>query len=594
MNTINEINLALRDFSLGKKEASYKKLKKILKKNTNDNKLRFNLAVIAHSLNYNEEAKKNYKFLVKNNDDNKARKNLYILYINEKAYIKALNIIDELINNNSNLEGIIKDKAYILYKLKKYNESIDICKKILKNNDDINFFNILGLNYFAKNDFNKAEIIFKKALKIDSENTFILNSLGRMYHEKRDSKRAEKYLYKAYSLKKDSFEIINNLAGFYREEGEYNKSIELYNEALKIDDQNPTIINNLAKAYFDINKLDIAEKYCLKALTLNKNDGNVQKILSLIYLRQQNYKDGWSYFDGRLNLFDFIEKNSSINNIRKKILHEKKLNKEDKILVLREQGVGDEILYGTMYRDLLKSHKNITIECDKRLMKIFTRSFPEYKDSFLEFGKVSLNKDLLNNYDYVIYAGSLGKFFRNSIKEFGDGCYLKAEERLITKSKKKLKTLSNKINIGVSWKSFKNRYSSEKSLVLEDLNSIFETKNCNFINLQYGDIKDEISRYNKNYNKNIITIEGLDLFNDFDSLASLLKNLDLFITVSNSTAHLAGALGVKTLLIRPKNHAVFHYWNQPNNKTPWYKTITFLDRDKINNQKELIKKNLSC
>ena len=72
-----------------------------------------------------------------------------------------------------------------------------------------------------------------------------------------------------------------------------------------------------------------------------------------------------------------------------------------------------------------------------------------------------------------------------------------------------------------------------------------------------------------------------DLYNDFDYLAGLIKNLDLFISVSNSTAHIAGALGVKTLLIKPKNHAIFHYWNQPNEKTPWYKSINLINKNDL-------------
>ena len=76
------------------------------------------------------------------------------------------------------------------------------------------------------------------------------------------------------------------------------------------------------------------------------------------------------------------------------------------------------------------------------------------------------------------------------------------------------------------------------------------------------------------FDKNKINIiEKIDLYNDFESIAGLLCNLDLFITVSNSTAHLAGALGVPTWLIRPRNHAVFHYWNQPKELTPWYPSL---------------------
>ncbi len=593
MNYTNDINLALNDFSIGKKESAYKKLKKIFKKNKGDDQLRFNLAIVEQSLNFNEDAKENYKFLINKNNSHKAMVNLYLLLIKEANYFDALNIINKLIKYNTNVNNIIKDKAFVLYKLKQHKESISTCEKFLKNNNDINLLNILGLNYMSKNNFEESEKIFKKALSIDKGNSLILNSLGRMYHEKRDSKNAQKYLEKAYDLNKNSYEIINNLAGFFREEGEYKKSISLYLKALEINPQNHTIINNLAKAYYDINELEKAKEHCLKALKLKNDDGDIQKFLSLIYLRQQNYSAGWKYFDGRLKLSDFVERNSSINKIRKKLLYENKLNKKSKILVLREQGIGDEILYGTMYADLLKSCNDVTIECDKRLKNIFCNSFPNYKKSFIEFGEISLNENLLSKYDVAIYAGSLGKFFRTKITDFNNGCYLYAENNLIEKYKRELNSLDKKINIGISWKSFKNRYANEKSLMLEDFGNIFENQDCNFINLQYGDIGDEIEIYNRKFKKNIVTIKNLDLLNDFDGLASILKNLDLFITVSNSTAHLAGSLGIKTLLIRPKNHAIFHYWNQINNKTPWYETIKFIDKNQIISEKNLINKYLT-
>ena len=240
--------------------------------------------------------------------------------------------------------------------------------------------------------------------------------------------------------------------------------------------------------------------------------------------------------------------------------------------------MGDEILYGTMYGDLLNRCKNVTVECDKRLKNIFKNSFANSSNTFVELGAISSNKDLLKNFDYVIYAGSLGKFFRNKIEDFGNGNYLHADNDLVKKYRDKLSQLGNIKNIGLSWKSFKNRYAKEKSLNLHDFNKIFDSELHNFINLQYGDVQEEVDNYNKKYKKNIITLENLDLFNDLDELAAVLKNLDLFITVSNSTAHLAGSLGVRTLLIRPENHAIFHYWNQPGKSTPWYKSISFLDK----------------
>ena len=116
------------------------------------------------------------------------------------------------------------------------------------------------------------------------------------------------------------------------------------------------------------------------------------------------------------------------------------------------------------------------------------------------------------------------------------------------------------------------------------------------INLQYGDTSEELKKFNNKEKTDIKTIKDIDLFNDFESIAALLENLDLFITVSNSTAHLAGSLGIPTWLIKPKNHATFFYWNQNNNKTPWYNSIKiFSTKNKYEEtileiKKELIKK----
>ena len=84
-----------------------------------------------------------------------------------------------------------------------------------------------------------------------------------------------------------------------------------------------------------------------------------------------------------------------------------------------------------------------------------------------------------------------------------------------------------------------------------------------YIKLKSSVLKEELI-FEKN---KVITLINLDLFNNFSGLANVLINLDLFITVSNSTAHLASALGVKTIFIKPESHASFHYWNYEDGKS---------------------------
>ena len=593
MTDFNKINKIIKDYNHGKKDIAYSKLKKIFIKNQDNNKIRYNLAIMEQELNLNVEAKNNYKYLIESENNHKAMINLYNIYIKEENYIEALNLVNNILKINKNILPLYQDKVFLIYKLKRYEEARKLCNTLIKQYPkNINYYNIIGLCYLEIGDFDNSEKYLNTALAIEKNNIQLLNSLGRLNHEKRNSKKAEEFFLKALDIDSNSYQVINNIAGFYREEGKYIKAINYYKKSMLINPNSPSIINNLAKTYFDIGKTDEAKKYCLKALSLNQNDGNIKKILSFIYLKEQDFEKGWDYFDGRLNLSDFVEKNKTINLLRNKIIKENNFNKDDSILILREQGIGDEILYGTMYEDALNTWKNAIIECDKRLLNIFQNSYKKYKDRFINLGTISENEEKIKRYKHVVYAGSLGKYFRRTNKDFTQKLFLKPNDNLVKHSKEELDKFKKEYNIGISWKSQKNRYANEKSLKLVDLINVFNTKNCNFINLQYGDTMQEVDDFNKKNNLDLITIKNFDIFNEIDKLASILSSLDLFISVSNSTAHLAGSLGVKTILIKPINHALFHYWNYSGEKTPWYNSIRLVDKEKIMNEKNLVKDSL--
>ena len=110
-----------------------------------------------------------------------------------------------------------------------------------------------------------------------------------------------------------------------------------------------------------------------------------------------------------------------------------------------------------------------------------------------------------------------------------------------------------------------------KSLSIKDFEPFFNEERV-IINLQYGDI-DSDKKYILNQKKHLEVFNELDLFNDIESCMGLLKNLDLFITVSNSTAHFAGALGIPTILICPKKSSTYYYWNTQTGSSVWYKNV---------------------
>ena len=584
MNLSLQINNLLRSFESGNKFEIYKELEKIFIKNKDNNLLRYNLAVIQQKLNLIKEAKVNYKYLIKVEKNLKAMINLYNIYFIEEKYYDALNLINNILKIQQ-IENIHKDKAFACLKLNNIKVAQEICEYYLvKNDKDLISLNILGQCYFAEENYNKAIKTFNNILVIEPNNLSALNSLGRIYHEKREMEKAENFFLDALKINNTSYHVINNIAGFYREEGKSNKAVEYYKKAISLNPYNAYIYNNLSKTYFDLNNHEDAKKNSFKALELKPDDGDVKKTLSFIFLKDHDYENGWNYFDGRLSLNDFIKKNENVEQLNKKLFRKKILNNsKSKFLVVREQGVGDEILYGSMYGDLLKNMDNITIECDPRLLKLFKRSLPENSNSFVELGAISSDVDKLEKIDYVLYAGSLGKYYRKNIKDFIGKPFLEVDKKKYSEIQDILSNYKNKYNVGISWKSFNNRYFQDKSLNLIDFKNLFELPNCNIFNLQYGNVLDEINNFNNKKYK-LLSIEGLDLNNDFEGVSSLLKSLDIFITISNSTAHLAGSLGVKTLLIKPQKYALFHYWNQKNNKTPWYNSIELIERENFLNE----------
>ncbi|MDC0453436.1 hypothetical protein OAL95_01625 [Alphaproteobacteria bacterium] len=585
MNLFNKLNLILKEYSSGNKESAYKRFKKIYLQNNKDVKLRYNLAVMQQELGLLDEAESNYISLIEHDEETKYKINLYNIYITKGLYQNALNLINSIQSKNLSIRQVNQDRAYILYLLKNYDDSINQCNEILKiNKKNINALNTLGLCYFHLKRYGEANKTLLNALNLDNKNIKILNSLGRLNHELRKSKEAKIYFDEAINLYPDSFETLNNIAGFYLEEEEYQKAVQFYKRAEKLRPNNSILINNLAKTFICLHQVDEAEKHCRKAILIDKKNDEFKKTLALILLKKYDFENAWLSFDGRLGLSDFTKKNPTLKLVQNKVPKKNILNKNSKILVLREQGIGDEILYGTMYLDLLNEFKNLIIESDERLIPLFKNSFESYKEKFVKLGTHSLDINKINNFDYIIYAGSLGKYFRNDLNSFSQKPYLKSIENYIDLELDDMLNRAKGLKIGISWKSFKNRYSSEKSLSLEDFENIFKIKNSIIYNLQYGDVDEELKRFTIKQKYKITTLATLDLFNNFSGLANLLKNLDLFVTVSNSTAHLAGALGVKTILIKPANHASFHYWNYEDGKTPWYKSINIISKENLKNK----------
>ena len=76
--------------------------------------------------------------------------------------------------------------------------------------------------------------------------------------------------------------------------------------------------------------------------------------------------------------------------------------------------------------------------------------------------------------------------------------------------------------------------------------------NTRFISLQYGDSAVDIAEAEQQHGIAIFDDPDIDQSASLDDLASQIAALDLIVTISQSSAHFAGALGKPVLTMLPK------------------------------------------
>jgi hypothetical protein len=99
-------------------------------------------------------------------------------------------------------------------------------------------------------------------------------------------------------------------------------------------------------------------------------------------------------------------------------------------------------------------------------------------------------------------------------------------------------------------------------------------KDIAFVSLQYGNVQNQLAEFNEKHDMNILECDSVDNFYDLDGHAALIEACDFVITISNTSAHMAGAIGKETYLMCPSGKGLLWYWsNQSNGNSLWYPSI---------------------
>ncbi|PWC71745.1 tetratricopeptide repeat protein [Azospirillum sp. TSH58] len=255
--------------------------------------------------------------------------------------------------------------------------------------------------------------------------------------------------------------------------------------------------------------------------------------LSLLLLERGELRSGWTEHEWRFDTPQFRD--------QKRRFAARPWRGENiasaRLLVWREQGVGDEILFASCYPDLLRRAGHVVVECDRRLVSLFARSLPgaTVRPPTVEPRDV----------DVQIAAASLPRLLRSDWKRFPAQPWLVPEPGRLDRWRDRLAALGPGLKVGIAWRSqIMDGERRAAYVTLDAFAPLFAVPGVVFVNLQYGDCAAEIAAAEARFGVTIQRWDDLDLRDDFEGAAALTANLDLVLTPAVSSGELAGALGV--------------------------------------------------
>ena len=360
----------------------------------------------------------------------------------------------------------------------------------------------------------------------------------------------------------------------------FNESVHLVNQD-KFDEAiaNLNVITKLhplvvdaylqrGRAHWEMRRWGEALKNFETALKMDEESPSALWTMGLMNLQLGNFEAGWCGYEHRWNSHEFKSPR-----LKTALPRWEPSKGYENPLVWCEQGIGDQILYGSLLNALSKQVKKLTVMLDIRLVNLFKRAMPHIE--FLRHDSRPNNAQ----FDSQIPIGSIGQFF---VKHFDDIAmhrsthFLRADPEYAAKIAAKIHPAD--FVVGLSWGSTAPRVGQHKSIDLMELLPLFDMPNTKFVSLQYGPPKEQIAGFWKKTGK-IVHETYINTFFDLEGIAATVQCCDVVVSVSNANVHIAGGMGKPVLMLDANK---LWYWNgKIGNRSLWYPSVRLFNRENM-------------
>lgn len=478
-----------------------------------------------------------------------------------------------ILNQNPKHARAIFGMGTMAMQVGQHEKAADFIKQAIKIGPDTALMHInLGaaLRHLEKPE--EAITAYDRAIKLDKNNSAAFYNKGRALQELEKFADARACYERAIEISDTDADAWVNLGTVQIETGDPDLALYSFETAARLSPNTGAPYGNAATVLFDRALYEIAMVLISKAVEVEPENFAYRLQLSNFLLTSGDLERGWADFDLR-----FIEGEKARKYRRSE--PPPYWDGEDltgkKILVWTEQGFGEEILAAGVLSDLMETGANCVVECSPRMVPVLQNAFEDVPVHSWTNHRETV--DQANPpFDFQFPALSFLKTFRPSMDSIvSRQSVVKPDSQLLVELREKYeKMAAGRRIVGVTWKSKNSKIGPSKSIPLIELEPLLTKKDVFFVNLQYGDCTEEIENVRKSLGVDIYIDESVDPSGQLAPVFAQIAAMDIVLTVSNSNAHFAGALGTPAWMMLPKGRGQLWFWFMDRDDSPWYPSLS--------------------
>ena len=486
----------------------------------------------------------------------------------------ALNLAEEHLPETPSTVEVI-EQAHLYNKAADPQAATELLVAYLnRHSEDGKVWRALGELCLSRDFFALSIDSLRKAIECGESNARVHASLGAALHGRKRYNEGLSQFQIAYTLD-PTVSNRKNLAAALIMCCRYDEALEVYETLLQTGEASEAEIRgNLAVCYSYLGRFSEAEEVLNQIIEHEVHDPAFRMMRAIVHLLHGRWKSGW---------LDYVWRGvGSASTMR--ILPFAKWRGEPlagkSLVILAEQGLGDQIMFASCLPDLLRENPaRVVFEVNERVATTLQRSFPA-----CEVVPTRQKKDLewvsdLGAMDYFVPLANLPMYCRNQDADFPGTAYLQADPLRVAYWTAELEKSGPRPWIGFSWKGGTEiTRTAIRTTTIEQFQPLAARHGGTWVCLQYGKVDEDVARANLGGFPVAYWAEAIA---DLDEFAALVAALDAVVTVCNTTVHFAGSLGVPTIVVAP--HIPEWRYGVNFSKLPWYPDVRVL-RQPVPNQ----------